>query len=79
MTRQTDAGPLAHAPFGEDIRLRRRGLEHGPTELFKEMPAADLEPADRSFLVEPREQLADRRIQLGEVIACRRPRESGAL
>ena len=58
----------AHAPFGEDIRLGRQGLERRPVELFEQLPARDAEPTDRPLLVEPLEQLADRRVQLGEAV-----------
>jgi hypothetical protein len=56
-----DADP-AHAPFGEDVGLGRQGLERRPVELFEQLPACDPEPADRPLLVEPLEQLGDRRI-----------------
>src|SRR5205823_1173915 len=58
----------AHAPFGEHIRLGRQRLERRPVELFEQLPARDAEPADRSLLVEPLEQIADLRIQLGEAV-----------
>ena len=62
-----DADP-AHAPFGKHIGLDRQGLELRPVELFEELPAGDAEPADRALLVEPLQQLADRRIQLGQAV-----------
>jgi hypothetical protein len=49
----------AHAPFGEDIGFGRHGLERWPIEFFEQLPAGQPEPADRSLLVEPLEQLAD--------------------
>jgi hypothetical protein len=58
----------AHAPFGEDIRLDRQGLERRAVELFEQLPAGDAEAADQSLLVEAFEQLADRCVQLGEAV-----------
>jgi hypothetical protein len=58
----------AHAPFGEDVRLGRQWLERRPVELFEQLPTRDAEPTDRPLLVEPLEQLADRRVQLGEAV-----------
>src|SRR5436305_10175852 len=63
----TDADP-AHAPLGEHIGLDRQGLERRPVELFEQLPARDAEPADRPLLVEPLEQITDRRVQLGEAV-----------
>src|SRR5690349_9213559 len=58
----------AHAPFGEDIGLGRQGFEPRPIEFFEELPAGHPEPADRSLLVEPPEQLTDRHVELGEAV-----------
>src|SRR2546421_276730 len=58
----------AHAPFGEDIRLDRQGLERRPVEFVKELPTRDAETADRSLVVEPLEQLTHRRVQLGQTV-----------
>jgi hypothetical protein len=62
-----DADP-AHAPFREDIGVNRQRLEQRPIEFFEELPAGDAEPADRALLVEPLEQLADCRVQLGKAV-----------
>jgi hypothetical protein len=56
----------SHAPFGEDLRLDRQGLQRRPVEFFEQPPARDAKAADRSLIVEPLEQLADRGVQLGQ-------------
>jgi hypothetical protein len=67
----------AHTPFGEDIGFAWQGLERGPIELFEQLPPRRPEPADRSLLIELVEQLADRRVQLGQAIepAMAQPRQ----
>jgi hypothetical protein len=48
------------------FRLDRQRLERRPVEFFEWLSARAAEPADRPLLVEPFEQIADRRVQLGE-------------
>jgi hypothetical protein len=43
-------------------------LSGRPVELFEQLPAGHPEPADWPLLVEPPEQLADCRVQLGEAV-----------
>jgi hypothetical protein len=50
------------------LTVNRQGLEQRPIEFFEELPAGNAEPADRALLVEPLEQLADRRVQLGKAV-----------
>ena len=71
----------ADAPFGKDIRLGRQGVEHRPVEFFEQLPAGASEPADRPLLVEPPEQLADRRVELGEAVepSIAQPRQNPPL
>jgi hypothetical protein len=52
----------AHAPFGENVRLDRQGLERRTIEFFEQPPARHAKPPDRPFLVETDEQIADRRL-----------------
>src|SRR5262249_32947669 len=56
------------APSGEHVRPDRQGLDRRPIEFFQELPARHAEPADRSLLVEPPQQVADRDIELGEAM-----------
>ena len=48
--------------------LDRQRLERRPVEFFERLSARAAEPADRPLLVEPFEQIADRRVQLGEAV-----------
>jgi hypothetical protein len=50
----------AGAPFGKDVGVDRQGLQGRPVQLLVQLPAGDAEPADRPFLVQADEQLADR-------------------
>ena len=58
----------ARAPFAIFVRLGRQGLERGTIDLLQQLPARRAEPADRPFLVEMRQQFADRRIDLGQTV-----------
>jgi hypothetical protein len=58
----------ARPPFGEHVRLDRQQLEERPIKLFQELLARHPEAADRSLLVELPQQIADRRVQLGEAV-----------
>src|SRR5512144_2873189 len=66
--RRRDSRPR---PGGRAIRQRRRrrpataSRPAGPTV---QLPAGDAEPADRPFLVQTDEQLADRVVHLGEAV-----------
>src|SRR5438876_3526996 len=62
-----DADP-ANAPFGKAIGLRRQRVEVGPVELFEQRPAGGTEAADRAFVVELPQQLADRGIEFGQTV-----------
>ena len=62
-----DADP-ANAPFGKAIGLRRQRVEVGLVELFEQRPAGDTEAADRAFVVELPQQLADRGIEFGQTV-----------
>ncbi len=75
-----DANP-AHAPFGEDVRLDRQRHEGGPVEFFEELSARAAEATDRPLLVEPFEQIADRRVQLGQAVEplMAQPRQNPSL
>jgi len=46
--------------------LRRQGFERWPIEVLEQLTSGHAEPADRPFFVETLEQLADRRVDLGE-------------
>src|SRR5262252_5411609 len=50
------------------VRLGRQRLERRPVELFEQLPTRDAEPTDRPLLIEPLEQLADRRVQLRKAV-----------
>ena len=54
--------------LGKDVRLDRQRPQRWPVEFFEELSACEAEPADRSLVVEPLEQFADRRVQLGEAV-----------
>ncbi len=58
----------ANAPLGKDIGLDRQGFEHRPVELFEELAPRHAEPADRPFVVETDQQLADRLVQLRQAV-----------
>src|SRR5713101_6652889 len=62
-----DADP-AQPPFGEGIGLAGQPLEMWPVELLEQGSASDAEPADRPFLVELPQRLADRRIEFGQAV-----------
>src|SRR4029077_12772217 len=58
----------ADSPLGEHVRALRQGLERRPVDLLRQLAAGDAEPPDRPLLVEPRQQLGDRRVDLGEAV-----------
>ena len=58
----------AGAPFGKEVGVDRQGLQGRPVQLLVQLPAGDAEPADRPFLVQTDEQLADRVVHLGEAV-----------
>ena len=61
--RLTNSLPIASARSScRMIRSSPQRLERRPVELFEQLPARHPEPADRPLLVEPIEQLADRRV-----------------
>ena len=62
---ETDA---ADPPLGEDVGGRRQWLERRPVDLLEQPAACHAEPPDRPFLIQPREQFADRRIDLGQAV-----------
>ena len=62
-----DADP-ADTPLRKDVRVDRQRLELGPIEFFEQLPARAAKPAQRLFLIEPFEQLGDRRIELGKAV-----------
>ena len=57
-----DADP-AQPPLGESIGLVWQAFEVWPIEFLEQGAAGDPEPADRPFLVELPQQLADRAIE----------------
>jgi hypothetical protein len=63
----------AHAPFGKAIGLGGQLLEIGPIELFEQGAAGDPEPSERALVVELPQQLADRRIELGQTVKAAMP------
>ena len=62
-----DANP-ADPPLGEHVRVLRQGLERRPIDLLQQLAAGHAEPSDRPFLIEPDQQLGDRRVDLGEAV-----------
>ncbi|MGY2922931.1 hypothetical protein ACVWYP_008561 [Bradyrhizobium sp. USDA 3262] len=58
----------ADTPLGEHVGGCRQRLECRPVDLFEQPAARYAEPPDRPLFVEPREQFADRRVDLGEVV-----------
>lgn len=62
---QADA---ANPPLREHIRAYGQGLERRPVDLLEEPAARHAEPPDRPLLVQPRKQLANRRIDLGKAV-----------
>ncbi len=58
----------ADPPLSEHIRARGQGLERRPVDLLKQPTTRYAEPPDRPLPVEPREQLADRHLDLGEAV-----------
>jgi hypothetical protein len=58
----------AQAPFGEHIRLDGQGLEHRPVELLEQLTARHAEPLDRPLIIEPDQELSDRRVQFREAV-----------
>ncbi len=53
-----DAG-AAGAPLAELVRLDRQGLQRRAINLFEQAPAGCAEPADRTLLIEQRQQFAE--------------------
>lgn len=62
-----DADP-ADPPLGEHVRALRQGLECRPVDLLQQLAAGHAEPPDRPFLVDPGQQLGDRRVDLSEAV-----------
>jgi hypothetical protein len=58
----------AQPPFGKHVWLDRQRLERRPVEFFQQRTPRAAEATDRSLFVEPLEQFADRRVQLGETV-----------
>jgi hypothetical protein len=58
----------AQPPFGEGIGIAGQQFEVRPIEFLEQRAAGDPKPADRPFLIELPQQLADRRIQFGQAV-----------
>ena len=60
----------AAAPLREIVRLCWQGFQRRTIDLFEQLPARHAEPADRTLLVEMRQKVADRRVDLRQAIKC---------
>jgi hypothetical protein len=64
-----------------DVGLDGQGLERWPVEFLEQLPARAAEPTDRPLLVEPFEQLANRRVEFGQAVepSMAQPRQNPPL